>query len=54
MANLLHLRKTRKESIDILYQIALRSFEDDYDKYGVYPPLLDIKKKKFIPQEYLD
>jgi len=49
MENNLVIRKMKKKEIEILYNIALRSFQRDYEKYGVYPPLLNIEKKKFLP-----
>ena len=33
----------------MLYNIALRAFEPDYKQYGVYPPLLKQKQKRFLP-----
>jgi len=39
----------RKDDIAILYDIALRSFQPDYEKYGVYPPLINLKRKNFLP-----
>jgi len=39
----------RKEDVEILYEVAIRSFRADYEKYGVYPPLLNINGKKFLP-----
>lgn len=43
------IKKMRKSDVSILYQIALRSFQPDYEKYGVYPPLINLKRKKFYP-----
>ena len=43
------IRKMKKEDVSILYDIALETFKPDYEKYGVYPPLLIIEKKKFFP-----
>lgn len=43
------IKKMRKKDVSILYKIALRSFQSDYEKYGVYPLLINLKKKKFIP-----
>lgn len=45
----IQMRKMKKEDVAILYDIALQTFKPDYEKYGVYPPLLNIKKKKFLP-----
>ena len=39
----------QKEDVEKLYGIALRSFLPDFEKFGVYPPLLDLKHKKFRP-----
>ena len=43
------IRKMQKEDVETLYNIALRSFQPDYEKYGVYPPLINLKSKKFLP-----
>ena len=43
------IRKMQKEDVEIIYNIALRSFQPDYEKYGVYPPLINLKSKKFLP-----
>lgn len=43
------IRKMRKDDVRVLYDIALRSFQPDYDRYGVYPPLINVKNKKFLP-----
>lgn len=29
--------------------MALRAFKPDYEKYGVYPPLLKAQNKSFLP-----
>ena len=29
--------------------MALRAFQPDYEKYGVYPPLINTKRKRFLP-----
>jgi len=39
----------KKSDIATLYDIALRSFQPDYEKYGVFPPLLKEKTKTFLP-----
>jgi len=39
---MLSIRKMQKNDIRILYDIALRSFQPDYEKYGVYPPLINL------------
>ena len=46
---MLSIRKMQKNDIETLYNIALRSFQPDYEKYGVYPPLINLKRKKFLP-----
>lgn len=38
-----------KNNVSILYDIALRAFQADYEKYGVYPPLLKQKQRRFLP-----
>ena len=43
------LRKMMKTDVPTLYDIALRSFQPDYDKYGFYPPLIKEKTKSFLP-----
>ena len=43
------MRKMKKEDVPMLYEIALRAFQPDFEKYGVYPPLLKTDKKKFLP-----
>lgn len=42
-------RKMKKQDVPVLYDIALRAFQPDYEKYGVYPPLLKTDKKSFMP-----
>ncbi|MCL2503136.1 MAG: GNAT family N-acetyltransferase [Coriobacteriia bacterium] len=39
----------QKDDVEILFNIASRSFRPDYDKYGVYPPFMRLKQKKFLP-----
>lgn len=46
---MLSIRKMNKKDVPILYDIALRAFQPDYDKYGVYPPLIKQKQKQFLP-----
>jgi len=46
---MLSIRKMQKSDTETLYNIALRSFQPDYEKYGVYPPLINLKRKKFLP-----
>ena len=50
---LILIRKMQKCDIDILFNIALLAFKQDSEKYGMYPPLLRIKKKKFLPPRKL-
>jgi len=49
---MLSIKKMKKTEVDILFDIALRAFQPDYDKYGVYPPLIRLKKKKFLPPRF--
>jgi len=46
---MLSIRNMRKDDVETLYNIALRSFQRDYEKYGVYPPLINQKRKRFLP-----
>jgi GNAT superfamily N-acetyltransferase len=46
---MLTMHKMKKEEIRELYAIALRSFQPDYEEFGVYPPLINTKKQKFMP-----
>ena len=39
----------QKQDVPMLYEMALRAFQPDYEKYGVYPPLLKTENKKFFP-----
>jgi len=39
----------QKSDVEILFNMALLSFQPDFEKYGVYPPLIRLKKKKFLP-----
>ena len=43
------IQKMQKKDIETLFNIALTSFQKDYEKYGVYPPLINMKKKNFLP-----
>lgn len=43
------IKKMQKDDVEVLYDIALRSFQPDYEKYGVYPPLINLKRKRFLP-----
>ncbi|MBV7390626.1 GNAT family N-acetyltransferase [Enterococcus alishanensis] len=42
-------RKMKKTDVPKLYEMALRAFQSDFEKYGIYPPLLHLKKKNFQP-----
>lgn len=46
---MISIKKMQKSDVEILYNIALRSFHADYQKYGVYPPLINMKRKQFLP-----
>ena len=46
---MMSIRKMNKSDVETLFDIALRSFQVDYEKYGVYPPLIKIKQNKFLP-----
>ena len=46
---MLSIRKMNKGDIPTLYDMALRSFQPDYNKYGFYPPLIKEKTKSFLP-----
>ena len=43
------LRKMMKNDVPMLYDMALHSFQPDYNKYGFYPPLMKEKTKSFLP-----
>ena len=47
--HIVSIRKMQKDDIGILYDIALRSFQQDYETYGTYPPLINLERKKFLP-----
>jgi len=49
MKIMVSIRKMKKDDVEILYGIALRSFQPDYEKYGLYPPVINLKRKKFLP-----
>jgi len=38
-----------KSDIPILWEVALRAFAPDYERFGVYPPMINLKKKRFLP-----
>ena len=50
---MLVIRKMQKGDMDKLFNIALLAFKQDSEKYGMYPPLLKIKQKKFLPPRKL-
>lgn len=41
------IRKMKKDDVEILYDITIRSFEPDYEKYGVYPPQFKLDNINF-------
>ena len=43
------IRKMTRRDVPTLYDIALLAFKPDYEKYGVYPPLLRLRRKQFLP-----
>ena len=46
---MLTVRKMQKQDVGVLFEIALRAFQPDFEKHGEYPPLIDQKHKKFMP-----
>jgi len=46
---LLSIRKMQKGDVEVLFNIALLAFKPDSEKYGMYPPLIRLEKKKFLP-----
>lgn len=42
-------QKITKADVPMLYDMALRAFKPDYEKYGIYPPLLKTKSQRFLP-----
>lgn len=46
---MIKIRKMLKSDIPVLYEIALRAFAPDYERFGVYPPMMNVKKKRFSP-----
>ena len=46
---LLSIRKMQKSDVELLFNIALLAFKPDSEKYGIYPPLMRLNKKKFLP-----
>lgn len=43
------IRKMEKRDVPQLYGMALRAFQPDHERYGVYPPLLNTKRECFLP-----
>jgi len=43
------IQKMKKSDVGRLYAIALRAFQPDYEQYRVYPPLINTKRKRFLP-----
>ena len=43
-----------KKDISTLYEIALRAFASDYEKFDVYPPVINLKKRDFYHHAYLE
>ncbi len=43
------VRKMSKSDTATLYEAALRAFAPDYERFGLYPPMINIKKKRFLP-----
>lgn len=43
------VRKMTKSDVPVLYEIALRAFAKDYERFGQYPPVINLKKKRFLP-----
>lgn len=48
---MLTLMRLQKSDLKELTEIAIQSFEDDKDKYGEYPPLIDIEHRSLRYQE---
>ena len=43
------VRKMLKADTTILYEVALRAFTSDYERFGIYPPMINLKRKRFLP-----
>lgn len=43
------IRKMTKNDVPVLYEMALRAFRPDYEQYGHYPPVLNLRKEQFLP-----
>ena len=48
---LLSIRKMQKSDVGLLFNIALLAFKPDSEKYGMYPPLMRLNKKEFLPSQ---
>ena len=46
---MLILRRMTKNDVPTLYNMALRSFQADYNRCGYYPPFMKDKTKSFLP-----
>lgn len=46
---MLSIRKMNETDLTEMYHIALRAFKEDYDLYGQYPPLLNLKQERLNP-----
>lgn len=43
------VKKMQKSDVSTLYKTALRAFQPDYDRYGVYPLFKNPNRQKFLP-----
>lgn len=43
------LRRMKQADVPELFAIAMRAFLPDYERYGVFPPVMNMKKKRFLP-----
>lgn len=43
------LRKMKRKDIPVLYEMALRAFKNDFEKFGVYPPFIKEESRGFRP-----
>lgn len=43
------VRKMINSDVPLLYEIALSAFAADYERFGQYPPVINLKKKRFLP-----
>lgn len=46
---MIELKKMTRADVPALFDMALRAFQPDFERYGVYPPLLKMDKKRFLP-----